>query len=104
MINLPFILDDLLDEEEIDLIIDILVALERSWQARSVYYEYVEERGGSFTDEQLDRLIDLWAENPSDGENMAFIAEDIEMSDEQQSRLEEAWGVSFDELTVPHKQ
>jgi len=102
--SLPYRFDDLIEADEIDLIIDFLVALEESWTARVFYDKFVRVDNNSLTDEQLNRLIDLWAENPADPENMAFIAEDIEMTDEQQSRLEEAWGVSFDELTVPHKQ
>jgi hypothetical protein len=97
-------LDDLIEADEIDLIIEILVATERSWTARIFYDEFVRVGNNTLLDEQLGRLIDLWAENPADPENMAFIAENIEMTDEQQSRLEEAWGVSFDELTVSHKQ
>jgi len=101
--SLPYRFDDLIEADEIDLIIDFLVALEESWTARVFYDKFVRVDNNSLTDEQFNRLIDLWAENPADPENMAFVAEYVEMTDEQQSRLEEAWGVSFDELTA-HKQ
>jgi hypothetical protein len=97
--NYPHYINSLLRKGESDLAFEVLVALEDIYSAQALARDIARSDSMELSDSRLDQLVEMWAQDPGDSELMAFIVHDPpEFSDEQQKKLEEAWGTKFDDV------
>lgn len=84
---------------ESGLAFEVLLAIGGVYNAQALARDVARSDSKQLSDSRLNQLVELWAQDPGDPELMAFIVHDPpEFSDEQQKKLEEAWGKKFEDF------
>lgn len=97
--NYPRYIKELLRKGQFDLAFEVLLVIGDVYNAQALARDVARSDSKQLTDSRLNQLVEMWAQDPGDPELMAFIVHDPpEFSDEQQKKLEEAWGTKFDDI------